>query len=197
MSKNDFYKKGKIYKIVCNVTDNQYIGSTCKSLCQRLANHRADYKRYINGLSKNYITAFKILENNDYNIILLEYFPCDTKEELNARERYYIETLSNINKNKPTITKEEIINNGKIYREEHKEERNKYKIENREEILKYHNEYYIKNKEKLQIMMNKRINCECGKIYQAGNKSKHFKTKKHLKCIEINKQNINNIEISE
>jgi len=36
LNKLDFYKNGKIYRIVFNITGEQYIGSTCKTLKQRL-----------------------------------------------------------------------------------------------------------------------------------------------------------------
>jgi hypothetical protein len=92
------YLLGKIYKIVDNTTDNQYIGSTCEPiLARRLAGHVADYKCYLNG-KRSYITSFKIIESGNYNIILIEEYPCDTKDQLLARERHYIDTLDCINK---------------------------------------------------------------------------------------------------
>jgi hypothetical protein len=40
------YKDGKIYSIVCNITDECYIGSTTKpTLARRLAGHVISYKR--------------------------------------------------------------------------------------------------------------------------------------------------------
>jgi hypothetical protein len=37
------YSNGKIYKIVDNTSDKVYIGSTCKSLKQRLTAHEEYY----------------------------------------------------------------------------------------------------------------------------------------------------------
>ena len=71
MVNTEFYSNAKIYKIVDNTNGNIYIGSTCKKLCQRIAQHRTDYKNFLNG-TNHYITSFKILENGDYDIILLE-----------------------------------------------------------------------------------------------------------------------------
>ena len=34
------YKNGKIYRIVCEETGRQYIGSTCSTLVKRLSNHK-------------------------------------------------------------------------------------------------------------------------------------------------------------
>jgi hypothetical protein len=78
MVKLDFYQNAKIYKIVDNTNDNIYIGSTCKKLCQRLAQHRSNYKQYLND-KFSYITSFKILKNDDYDIVLIEEFPCENK----------------------------------------------------------------------------------------------------------------------
>ena len=101
------YANTKIYKIVCNVTGKVYIGSTTrKYLSERLAHHRSDYDLYKKG-KKGYITSIQVLENNDYDIILLENFPCNDKNERNARERHYIETIECVNKQYPGRTKHE------------------------------------------------------------------------------------------
>ena len=103
MDNKEFYKYGKIYKLICNQTGLTYIGCTCKQLSQRLANHRNNYKQYLK-TNKHYVTAYKIIENGDCSIILLENFPCENKEQLNARERFFIETIDCVNKNIPTRT---------------------------------------------------------------------------------------------
>jgi hypothetical protein len=65
-------------------------------------------------------------------------------------------------------------------------------IEKREDILKYQKEYASNNKEKISNRLNEWVlknsiivNCECGSKYTKTHKSKHFKTKKHLKYIEL------------
>ena len=79
------YEKSIIYKIVCNTTGYTYIGSTTGKLNERLNKHKCDAK---NGKG---ITSSKCLENNDYFITPLEYYPCTTKKDLLDRERFYIE----------------------------------------------------------------------------------------------------------
>ncbi len=59
------YSKGKIYQIVDNTNGDVYIGSTTKSLKQRLAGHVNKYKGYLKGIG-NYTTSFKIIANNNY-----------------------------------------------------------------------------------------------------------------------------------
>jgi hypothetical protein len=138
------YQMGKIYKIVDNTNENIYIGSTSEpTLAKRLANHLRSYKYYLTHKT-HYISSFKIIENGDYEIVLLETYPCNLKDELKARERYYIETLNCVNKYIPTRTREE-------YREEHKEDKKAYdqiyKAENKEKISEYRLEYYQNNKD--------------------------------------------------
>ena len=78
------YSKGKIYAIKSYQTEYIYIGSTTQLLSSRLGKHRGDY-RDNKGTSKN------ILQYEDYYIVLIENYPCNNKEELEKRERYYIE----------------------------------------------------------------------------------------------------------
>ena len=82
---------GKIHKIVDNTNNNKiYIGSTCKSLKHRLSEHKSSYKRYLKGLFHN-VKSFDIIKNDNYKIELLEDCNIKTKQELLARERFYIQ----------------------------------------------------------------------------------------------------------
>ena len=156
------YKNSKIYKIVCNTTGLVYIGSTCEpTLARRLAKHKADYTHYLKG-KKHYITSYKILENNNYEIILLELYPCNTKDELHARERYYIENINDcVNKVIPTRTQKQyehdnenaIKERKKKYYIENKgdliKKQKQYQLNNKNKIIKYSKQYYIENKNKI------------------------------------------------
>ena len=79
------YQAGKIYKLIDNTIDNNeydtYIGSTSQSLTSRLDGHIFDYNRYLRG-EYGYASAFDIIENKDYKIILLEEYPCKSNKEL-------------------------------------------------------------------------------------------------------------------
>ena len=57
-----------------------------------------NYKVWKEGKT-NYTSSFEIIENQNYDIVLLEMCPCDTKDELRARERHYIEALNCVNNN--------------------------------------------------------------------------------------------------
>jgi len=109
------YKNGIIYKIIDNTSNKIYIGSTCYTLKQRLKNHESSYRQYMNGVSNN-LMSFKILENNNYSIELLENYPSNSKNELELREKYYIENNICVNK-LYNATNNKIINDIKTYDE--------------------------------------------------------------------------------
>ena len=98
--------QAKIYKIVDNTNDNIYIGSTCKTLQRRLSYHKSNYKRFLKGLCNN-VRSFGILKNNNYKIELLENCNIKTKDELTARERFFIENNECVNRCIPGRTDKE------------------------------------------------------------------------------------------
>jgi len=131
------YSKGKIYKIVCNITDEIYIGSTISILNVRLAKHKCDCCK-----------SKQIIERGDYKILLIENYPCKTKQDLLWRERYYIEKLDCINEKKPIITSDERKENQKIISKKHHAKR---PIEYKKEKQIYEKIYREKNAEKKKI----------------------------------------------
>jgi hypothetical protein len=97
------YQLGKIYKIVCNTTGLAYYGSTCEpTLARRLAGHVETYKLRKTDKKWNYTTSYEVLENDDYEIVLVELAPCNSKMELHQKERHHIETNDCVNKSIPT-----------------------------------------------------------------------------------------------
>jgi len=169
------YQKSKIYKLVSDSSDLVYYGSTICKLTTRLAKHRNDYKRFINGKRKYKISSFELIKVEDAQIILVENYPCNNIEELRARERFYIENNDCVNKCIPNRTRKEYI-------KDNQDEITKYKTEyyqdNKEVINKKHKEYYQDNKEKvLETQKKWRINntdkkAETDRIYRENNKQK-------------------------
>lgn len=156
------YQLGKIYKLIDNTCDKVYIGSTCeKALSRRLATHKVDYKRFLDGTSNRRLTAFEILQNNNYDIILIEDYPCERKEQLHARERYWIENTICVNKHIPTRTNSEWQKDNfekrqeqhKVWnennRERVKENAKKYEERNKERRREQHRIWYQNNKERI------------------------------------------------
>ena len=77
------YLNAKIYKIVCDVSNFIFVGSTCQSLNKRMWNHKGDSKRHY---SKIY-EYMNIIGFENFHIILIKYFPCNNREELLREER--------------------------------------------------------------------------------------------------------------
>jgi len=75
------YSQGKIYKLCDN--EKYYIGSTCKSLKQRLSTHKG-WK------NKKMKCACDNMNWDNVQIELLEECPVNNKEELLEKENYYI-----------------------------------------------------------------------------------------------------------
>ena len=100
-NKNDKsnYSQAKIYKIVCNKTGLIYIGSTSKTLDERLKKHVYDCKRYIDKKTNKFVSSIFVIYNNDYKIELIENFACNNKKELEAKEYHYISNLECVNMN--------------------------------------------------------------------------------------------------
>ena len=120
-------RTGFIYKIHSYNTNLLYYGSTYNKLGKRLANHKSYYKRWLIN-KKKYVTSFKIIELDDPLITLVESIICNNRDELRARERWYIENNNCVNKNIPGRTiKEYYESNKDKYREYNKERTtNKY-----------------------------------------------------------------------
>ena len=172
------YQLGKIYKITVNKFDEgeeimTYYGSTCQEyLSSRLSGHIYNYKKYLNDNlndkdNKYYTSSFQLFDKygiDNIVIILMENYPCNSKAELEARERYYIENFKCVNKHIPCRTKKEYnqhnIEKIKKYNKikynnnkEHYKEISKIKYnDNKDHYKEISKNYHIKNRE---IVINK------------------------------------------
>lgn len=128
------FSKGKVYRIVCNITGKQYVGSTIQSLSKRKESHKRNHIRWVNeGRPEKRLqyTSVYVLDGGNYSIVLIENYPCNSKDELKARERHYIETLDCVNKQTPTRTRDE------------------YRMEERDRINEGKRNHYHQNKEEI------------------------------------------------
>lgn len=225
------YSKSIIYKLCCKDPEIKdiYIGSTTNFRIRKNG-----HKTTCNNInSKNYNhRVYKFIRDNgnweNWDMVMIEeYKECQSKLQLEKKERYYIETLcSTLNMCIPTRTTKEYLVSSRdarlkrmsIYRNENKEkikiskqihyQKNKdyiskkaseYRNENKEKIKLHKKEYYQKNKdiirEKDKIRgikyrmdnyekINEKHNCSCGGLYTYRNKSRHMKSKKHIKYQE-------------
>jgi len=177
------YSNGKIYKIVCNITGEQYIGATIQKLSYRLSNH----VRHKN-TEKKYKSKDIILRG-DYQIVLIENYPCNNKEELEKKEREHIENNICVNKVIPTRTKKEwtyenrdVANErAKLYRKTNIEDVKQYEKQYREKNKDKIKEYYEKNKD--EINRKKREKREKNKD-ELNRKQRELRAKKKLDILQ-------------
>jgi gas vesicle protein len=192
------YQNSKIYELVCSETGKRYIGSTTQKLCKRLWEHKTP---------KNHCVSRHLVNPKIY---LLENVPCNSKEELLSIERKYIENNECINYYIPTRTSKQYREQHKERLKEWKKEhyqtnkdtiqikRKEYYEKNKEQITIKNNEYKEKHKEDIKIWKHnwyeehkkeqlkkqgENFTCDCGAILSYGNRSRHFKTQKHINYI--------------
>ena len=148
------YGNGKVYKIINENNEIVYIGSTAQKLCKRYSTH--EYK------------------SPNHKIILIENYPCNSKEELCMREQQIIEQHNNLlNQIRAYQTKEQ--------RKEQKKEKDKLYRENNKDIIKQKQKEYREN--------NKDILNQNKKEYYENNKD--IINQKNKEYYENNKDIIN------
>ena len=100
---------------------------------------------------------------------MIELFPCDSKDELTARESHYIRSIDCINKVIPDRTIEEY--------------RPQYYEKNKQIINKKCCDYYKKNtnkvKEKVKEYSKLIYECMCGSKIRLCTKARHERSQKH------------------
>ena len=191
------YSKAFIYRLVCKDLSVKefYIGSST-NFRQRKSSHKSRCTK--EGNKKYHYKVYKYMRNNggwdNWDMVLLEKYPCNDEHELAKRERYWIEELkSSLNCLIPSRTKQETMNtteykqNKKEYdrernknpevMEKRKEQMKKYNKENKQHIAEQ-KKIYAKERRKIKI------SCECGSIIKKEAISKHYKTIKHQNYIQ-------------
>ena len=168
------YQKTIIYKLCCkdpNITEI-YVG------------HSTDYKsrnqrhRYNSNNTNQYIYRF-IRETGGYenwSMIKLYNFPCDSKREAEAEEcKIMIELNATLNTYKPFTTEEE-------KKQYNKEYRKKYHENNKDILNQISKEYYKNNIEEIKEKKKETIICElCNCVILKKGLIPHQKTKKCIK----------------
>ena len=159
------YSQGKICCIRNTINDEIYIGSTCQSLSQRMAQHRRNLKCGNSGGVKLYELIIDLREKNFY-IELVEECPSENKDQLRKREGELIrEHKAGLNKlvaGRKSVeyyydNKERILECKQEYRKENKDKIREYDQkkywENVEHILERQKRYRENNKDKIKEIM--------------------------------------------
>ena len=184
------YSQGKIYKLyIPGIDEVCYIGSTITSLSERFDNH----KYQANNINQKKTGAAPLFEEgNEVVISLIEEYPCQTKQELEARERYWIEQYPDcVNKNIPTRgwkerweqNRQHNLDLHKKWIEENKEQQAAYKKAKREADLeaarsKEREANARRDKEKRNAWKKAKVTCDkCGIKLSRNNFPTHKKNK--------------------
>jgi hypothetical protein len=169
------YQNGKIYKIENNVNNDVYIGSTAKQyLSQRMQTHKSNYVAFTKGLHTK-STVFDMFGNVGFNncqIVLIESFPCNSKDELHARETHYI---------KNTICMNKVLANGSPINKD-----TLLKVDDPNLTSKQRRDLKSRHKHEvaLKAKKNEKFDCECGGKYTKSHQSLHRKSIKHMNYVE-------------
>jgi hypothetical protein len=191
------YNNGKIYKIESTLGDKVYYGSTTKQyLSQRMTYHRNHYNTWLKGKA-GLVMAFKLFDEyglENCKIVLVENYPCNSKDELAAQEAHYIRNFECINKNIPNRKMKE-------WRKDNKDNIRQYYKDNKNKILEQQKQYRENNKNKIAEQQkqyyedNKNKIAEQQKQYYEDNKNKIAEQQKQYyennkKYHEVNKDKI-------
>jgi hypothetical protein len=195
MPKQSDYSKTQIYRLVCKNLEVKecYIGSTCNWIKRKsLHKSRCNNESYQDYNEKKYIF---IRENggwSEWDMILIEAYPCENNLEARKRERYWQEHFdSELNMRNAHVDKKEKQEQKKEYDKEYytknvdkiAEQTKQYYIENADKFKEYNKIYREKNADKIKEQQKEKITCECGSIFTRSNKIQHLKSKKHIQNI--------------
>lgn len=106
------YSKGDIYQIKNYIDDDIYVGSTCDALGRHMTKHRYDAKHHVD------VSLYhKVKEHGaeHFYIAFIEACPCNSKQDLLAREGHVI-------RERGTTNKRIAGRDGHQYQQEHTEE---------------------------------------------------------------------------
>ena len=172
------YSKGKICKIFNSIDDEIYVGTTIEKLSKRMAHHRGcvNMDKY-NGKLYQHMRSLGV---DQFYIELVEIFPCETIEELLAKEGEWIMKIGTLNMKVSGGTKQET---DKHYYNKNRatiDEQQKLYYENNREIIKQNvKEYREVNLDIVKAKQAEKITCECGCKITRSHISHHRKSSKH------------------
>ena len=149
------YQNAKIYKICCkDVTVKEcYIGSTT-NLYKRTSQHKSICNSKNERCAGYNFNVYVFIRENggwsNWDLVIIEDFPCNTKHELHARERFHIENIHDtLNQHVPTRTRKEY--SAEYYRaniKHIKEYQKKYNEDNPEHRKRYNEDNVEHRKQK-------------------------------------------------
>ena len=152
-------------------------------LCQRMGCHKTKYVAFHNGKSNGNKSSFYMLDFDDAKIMLIELYPCNSKDELTAREQYWMDLTPDliVNKLKAYVGEDKVKYKQQLHRIYYDANRDTilakeriYREQNRERINDARRLDYEENKEKYKKYRDehKEQTCKKDKIYRDNNQEK-------------------------
>ena len=148
------YSKCRVYKLVCDGSEDFYVGSTCNKLSKRLADHRFATRqpRY---QQRNVYKWMNEMGADNIQIILVSEHPdCASFEQQRMFEREVVDRLKpSLNSIRPYQTQDERRQQCRKYDSAHREERReydrRYNEAHREERREYDRRYNEAHREEI------------------------------------------------
>jgi group I intron endonuclease len=177
------YKNGRIYIIRNHVNEKVYVGATTQGLSKRFSRHKKTMRQKASSPLHKAMTE---IGEDKFYIELIESYPCDNKEALNAREGYWIRYYDSYKNGY----------NGKIegrnqqqYRQDNAEEirqyRQKYKEDHAEEIKQCNQKYREDNAEKIKQCKQKYRQDHAEEIKQYNQQYNRKRVRCELCAVEV------------
>ena len=197
------YANGKIYKLMNDVNSDIYVGSTIEAqLSNRMGHHRTAAKL---GKTSKIYSAMQDIGVEHFTIILVELYPCQSKDELRSREHYWITELNpTLNTYGAIATMDNAAFKRKYYEEkpgtilkrnqEWREKTNYNQIRyeaNKVELLQKTKKYYEANKDTLRQKGRDRYDSEKAKQYRKANEDKLMQNRQVTIYCDACKHDIN------
>ena len=174
------YGNAKIYKMVNEVDDKIYVGSTCSTLSKRKGQHRANVSKLLNN---TFYKHCNLVGWDNVKIVLIEALECKNKDELCRRERYWIDELKPVlNSKMPIRAPEETQAYRKAWWLAHPEKREESKAQMKLKRVKTPEEIEQRQLLKEQRALARKqkakevLTCACGKTHRRSGKSVHMKS---------------------
>ncbi len=155
------YQRTLVYGIICLITGEMYVGSTCETLDTRIRKH----------IQHRNCSAWQILERGNYKTYVIQHYPCNTKREMLVREggwqRAYKASFGEklVNERIEGCFKDDSPEALQVYNKE-------YYKEHKEKDNARSNKYYAEHKEKVKRPWT----CDwCNKTMTTGSRHRHKK----------------------
>ena len=148
------YQKAIIYKWICDDCDEVYVGSTTNFTRRKhghktACNNENDKQHHL----KIYQTMREYGGFENWRMIQIESYPCQSKRELQAREEHWRKELNaKLNQLRAFVTAEERKEQLTTYREANRESRLEKQKEWNDKNSDLKKEWYQNNKERMQTL---------------------------------------------